>query len=175
MRLFIAVPVPPDVRRALSAMQAALTASGAQGRFVPQENFHVTLKFLGETDALSDVTEAMRAAVCDAKPFLIRLGGSGAFGRGGAGCVAYAGVTDGARELARISELLESALWDAGFPRGRGRYTPHITLGRNVEGGGSLAVPAPNAAYTADSIILYESRLARTGAVYTPVHREYFR
>ena len=49
MRLFIALPVPADVRRALAETQARLLRQGAGGRMVPPENFHMTLVFLGST------------------------------------------------------------------------------------------------------------------------------
>ncbi len=54
MRLFIAIPLPPDITRALAAARVALEAHGATGRFVPRENYHITLHFLGETDDLMD-------------------------------------------------------------------------------------------------------------------------
>ena len=47
MRLFIALPVPADVRRALTETQARLLRLGARGRTVPPDNFHMTLAFLG--------------------------------------------------------------------------------------------------------------------------------
>ena len=73
MRLFIAIPLPPDITRALSADRVALEEHGATGRFVPRENYHITLHFLGETDALKDITDAMHEAVRDIRPFVLRL------------------------------------------------------------------------------------------------------
>ena len=96
MRLFIAIDLPPHVRRAAADMAAQLRAYGARGRFVPPENYHVTLRFIGESDALPDAVEAMRSAVRDGRPFLLRLGGDGAF-PGRAGCTWSWGAPAAAR------------------------------------------------------------------------------
>ena len=75
-------------------------------------------------------------------------------------------------ELNRLYETLESALWERGFSKNRGRLTPHITLGRKIEGDDGFVLPPQKAAFTANSLVLYESTSERGQMVYTPVHRE---
>jgi 2'-5' RNA ligase len=171
MRLFIAIPLPPDITRALSAARVALEAQGATGRFVPRENYHITLHFLGETDALKDITDAMRQAVRDIKPFVLRLREYGSFKSDGSHTGFVNVICDG-EELNRLYESLESALWERGFSKNRGRLTPHVTLGRKIEGDESFVMPPQKAAFTANMVVLYESRSERGQMVYTPVHRE---
>lgn len=176
MRLFIAIDLPPHVRRAAADMAAQLRAYGARGRFVPPENYHVTLRFIGESDALSDAVDAMRSAVRDGRPFLLRLGGYGAF-PGRAGRTGFVRVTGDLPELGRLHETLESALCERGFGRGRGRLEPHVTLGRSITGDdGFAAVPdaafAAGEAFPVQEITLFESRRERGGMVYLPLHRE---
>ena len=60
MRLFIALPTPPDARRALEETQAALRSKGARGRFTPPENLHLTVCFLGSVENPAPVIEAMK-------------------------------------------------------------------------------------------------------------------
>ena len=171
MRLFIAIPLPTDVRRAVSAAQARLMESGAAGRFVPCENFHITLHFIGNSDALSDAVDAIRAAVRGIRPFVLRLGGYGGFGgeRGRTACLSITGDLD---ELNRLYETLESALWERGFAKNRGRLTPHVTLGRNVTGDGAFDPGPQTAAFTVTSVVLYESRHDNGRMRYTAVHAE---
>ena len=171
MRLFIAIPLPPDILRAVAAARVALEAHGANGRFVPRENLHITLHFLGETDALKDITDAMHAAVRDIKPFVLRLKEYGSFKTDGSH-TGFLNVTCEDDELNRLYESLESALWERGFSRNRGRLTPHITLGRKIEGDEGFVLPPVKAAFTANSVILYESSSVRGQMVYTPLHRE---
>ena len=171
MSLFIAIPLPPDITRALSADRAALEAHGAAGRFVPRENYHVTLHFLGETSALKDITDAMHEAVRDIHPFVLRLREYGSFKTDGSH-TGFVGVSCDSEELNRLYETLESALWERGFSKNRGRLTPHITLGRKIEGDDGFVLPPQKAAFTANSLVLYESTSERGQMVYTPVHRE---
>lgn len=171
MRLFIAIPLPPDITRALSAARAALEAHGATGRFVPRENYHITLHFLGETDALHDITDAMRQAVRDIRPFVLRLKEYGSFKTDGSH-TAFVNVACDSEELNRLYESLESALWERGFSKNRGRLTPHVTLGRKIEGDEDFALPPQKAAFTANMVVLYESTSERGQMKYAVLHRE---
>lgn len=171
MRLFIAIPLPPDITRALSASRVALEAHGATGRFVPRENYHITLHFLGETDALKDITDAMHEAACDIRPFVLRLREYGSFKTDGSH-TGFVGVSCDSEELNRLYETLESALWERGFSKNRGRLTPHVTLGRKIEGDEGFVLPPQKAAFTANAIVLYESRSERGEMKYNLLHRE---
>ena len=172
MRLFIAVPVPAAARRALLDAQEALKNQGAQGRFVSGENFHITLKFLGETEDLAGITRAMSAAVSDVRPFSLRLGDYGAF-PGGKGQTGHVTVEDLTGELNRLYTLLESALADEGFPAGRKKYLPHVTLARSLEG----VTEAPairREKFWGEGLVLYESVFTKHGVTYNMLHREVF-
>ncbi len=173
MRLFIAVPLPPDILRAVSCARVALEDYGASGRFVPRENYHVTLHFLGETNAFADAADAVCAASRDIQPFVLRLGGYGAFGGEGAH-TGYVSVSCDGEELGKLYESLESALWECGFSHNHSRLVPHITLGRNITGDRGFVLKQGRAAFTATEVVLYESRNVGGVMRYTAVHRERF-
>ena len=173
MRLFIAVPLPKDVQRAVFSVQEELRVQSTQGRFVPQGNHHITVRFLGESNALSDIADAMHEAVRDARPFLLRLGALGSFSHGGAR-TSFIGVNGDLKELFRIKETLDAALFDRGLVGAKNRLTPHITLARAVEHGDISRITVPNTAFTVRSIVLFESTNERGRMVYTPMHTESF-
>lgn len=173
MRLFIAVPLPRDVQRAVYTVGEGLRSASSAGRFVPADNFHITLRFLGESTALADIAAAMHEAVRDARPFLLRLGALGSFTHGGAR-TSFLSVTGDLDELDRIHETLEAALKEYGFAGGKTRFTPHITLARAVEHGDLSRINVPNAAFTVRSIVLFESVNNNGRMVYTPMHTETF-
>lgn len=173
MRLFIAVPLPKDIQRTVFSVQEELRKNSTAGRFVPEGNHHITVRFIGESNALADIAGAMQEAVKDARPFLLRLGEPGHFEHGGAR-TSFISVTGELDEFFRIHQTLESALLDRGFVRGRMKPSPHITLARAVEYPDSLKLTVPADAFRARSIILYESRNEYGRMVYTPLHTETF-
>ena len=173
MRLFIAVPLPKDVQRTVWSVQEELRENSTAGRFVPQGNHHITVRFIGKSSALADIADAMHESVRDARPFLLRLGALGSFTHGGAR-TSHITVTGDLDELVRIKETLDSALLDRGIIGAKNRLTPHITLARAVEHGDVSRIRVPNTAFTARSIVLFESANERGRMVYTPVHTESF-
>ena len=52
MRLFIALEIPPVLRDGMAIMSRQLRER-IQGRFIPPENYHITLAFIGETLEMS--------------------------------------------------------------------------------------------------------------------------
>lgn len=173
MRLFIAIPLPKDIARVVQASGEELRKACAAGRFVPAGNHHITVRFLGESNALSDIASAMDDAVCDARPFLLRLEGYGTFDRGSTktGIIRVGGDQG---ELSRMHETLEAALLDRGFVRGRGRFEPHITLARTVEAPDGFSPFVQKEAFWAHSLVLFESRSENGRPVYAPLHTAAF-
>ena len=172
MRLFIAVPLPGDIMRKVYVYEQQMQQNGVTGRFVPRGNHHITLRFIGESNALADIADAMHEAVKDARPFTLKLGAYGQFTHGG-GRTGYLSVTGDTSELFRIHETLEAALNDRGLGRGKGRLQPHITLGRSLDGG-TLPADTPEGSLRINSIVLYESTAEKGRMVYMPLHTEKF-
>ena len=170
MRLFIAIPVPPDIRRAAADTAKKLEAYGATGRFTDPKNYHVTLHFIGESDALSDAAEAMHAAVQAVHPFLLRMGEYGTFAGKGGG-TGYVRMTGEGEELSALHEMLVAELWEHGFSSGNTRFIPHITLGRSIKGDEGFAA-SHREAFLVNQLVLFESTVEKGQPVYIPIHRE---
>jgi 2'-5' RNA ligase len=130
MRLFVAINFGGDTRGALLALRDALRDSAKSGRFSLPENLHLTLAFLGACDARQ--TAAARAAMdtLHFAPLSVRVERVGRFRREG-GDTWWAGVHE-SKPLLDLQRALADALTAAGFRLEARRYSPHITLGREV-------------------------------------------
>ena len=124
-RLFVALPVPETLR-----MQLADLAGGIPGaRWVPPENYHLTLRFIGEVDGwqADEVDDAL--ASIRSRPFELQLSGVDVFEK--AGRIHSLHVkAERSERLTHLQAKVETALQRAGLPPERRRFTPHITLAR---------------------------------------------
>ena len=62
MRLFIAIDLPRSFKAELARIEKEVKGISCGGRFVPQDNFHITLHFIGESDDIAGAAEAMHEA-----------------------------------------------------------------------------------------------------------------
>ena len=178
MRLFIAIEISEPMRRELAALSKELKARSCGGRFVPPENFHVTLRFIGESDDLAGIASAMREACRGIRPFTLRAERYGSFDKSGSSRVALAEMDGDLDELNVLHETLSAALSDRGFARDPKRFVPHITLGRNVEHDELVseelrAIPLSSVTEVR-GMTLFESTRVKGKQVYSPLHRERF-
>ena len=167
-RLFVAIDFPETVNRRLASL-----AGGVRGaRWLPPEQFHLTLRFIGEVEnaALADIAEALSAI--RAAPFTVRLTGVGHFPPRGQPRVLWVGVepSDG---MTRLHGVIEHRLRRLGIaPEGR-RFAPHVTLARlkQVTLGRVRDFLADHGDFITESVAidefhLYSSTLGARGAVH---------
>jgi 2'-5' RNA ligase len=177
MRLFIGIEIPRSVKNELAKARDMVREQSLGGRFVPTENMHVTLHFIGESNDAASAVAAMHESVRGIRPFTLKTGKYGFFGSGNEK-TCFISVEGDLQELNALYESLESALADRGFRREFKKYRPHITMGRAVKHDsaalGELSKLAPELSFTADSIVLFESERVNGQMVYTPMHREKF-
>jgi 2'-5' RNA ligase len=183
LRLFIAVPISDAVTRFLKSTQTALNQVGLNIRWVPVENIHLTLKFLGDIDAASvdAVAERMDAAADANVPFELIAAGVGGFPNLRGFRVLWVGVDGDTGRLETLQRDVESELETLGIKKERRRFHPHLTLARTRKrmDGGQLglldASKAQNAseAFRVDRICLFASVLKPGGAEYTRLHTSY--
>jgi 2'-5' RNA ligase len=143
---------------------------------------HVTLTFLGDTDAsrVPAIREALTRAVAEADvdPFEAEIGGLGVFPHLDYISVVWLGVREGsgAAELTRLHEAIETETVALGFDPEDHEFTPHVTIGRMQHAGGkervqnvvSEADPTVGTT-TVSAVRLTESTLTEDGPVYETV------
>jgi 2'-5' RNA ligase len=125
-RLFVAIPLPPVVGRALDT----LVEEHPGVTWVPPENRHLTLQFLGQApdEAVSEVIAALEEV--RVAPFLLPVEGVGRFPPRGAPRVLWAGVGKGHPHLFALQKKVADQLMTLGFDPDQQSYVPHITLAR---------------------------------------------
>lgn len=111
MRLFLAVPLPPELASRLDPAVAALAARGTWNA-VPAHRRHVTFGFLGERPA-ADVPAILRTARAVAAAhaaFGLDVAGVGAFPAAGRPSVVFAEGRAGAEACGALAGALAEAL-----------------------------------------------------------------
>lgn len=175
-RLFIGLDIPPDV-----SAQIHLLSGGIPGaRWTKEDNYHVTLTFIGEVSEaqIDDVDEALAGIDCPA--FDLEIAGTGSFAQGDDPKVLWLGVTENPT-LRLLKQRIDSALdrYDIPFER-RSRFTPHVTMARfrQLPDEQKIAefMQAHNLKHFApiavEDFVLYESYSGSEGPVYQPM--EYY-
>jgi 2'-5' RNA ligase len=121
-RLFTGLEIPQSVAQSLAMMRGGLPGA----RWIDAENYHLTLRFIGDIDdALAREIAGVLARV-HRRPFELRLDGLTSFGgRKPRALVAAAAPVPPLMELqAEHDRLLQRLGLE---PEGR-KYTPHVTL-----------------------------------------------
>ena len=131
MRLFIAVNLPAALRATLYERAAGLRAAITQIRWLPADNFHITIKFLGavENDRVDAVQAALAEAAGGIPPFDLQIGGFGAFPGLARPNVVWLGVKP-ASALMELQQRVEQMTAPLGFETEARAFHPHITIGR---------------------------------------------
>jgi 2'-5' RNA ligase len=169
MRLFVGLDLPWTLKQRL-----AVLAGGIPGaRWVPAENYHMTLRFIGEVQAHQAEEIDLALHALRGRGFSLTLSGVGTFAKGGRDTQLWVGVQRNPA-LEHLQAKVETALQRAGLEPERRRFTPHVTLARLDN-----AVPAKLAAFVqthnlfraepfpVEHFILFSSRLGKEASVYT--------
>ena len=182
-RLFVALEPPDAVRRRLAAIDVELRRAAGRAadeiRWVPPENVHLTLQFLGAVpeERVPDVETAIRAAAAAARPLSLEVKGAGGFPNARRPRVVWAGLTGDLTALAALAADLGRRLAPLGFPPEERPFSAHLTLGRAREGRGApgiagalaSAAEAAGAPWRATEAVLFESHLSPKGPRYEAI------
>ncbi|MCA9389818.1 RNA 2',3'-cyclic phosphodiesterase [candidate division WWE3 bacterium] len=170
MRLFIAATLPPELVRDLTAIQAQLAKADVELRWVPKENMHITLSFLGEKteDDLEKIKFDLATLDMPESSIVVRINKLEIFPRMDEPRVIVVTLLNEDTGLAQLGEQLTDRL-------GGSFNSPHITLGRFSKSHTrsdaveilSSEVVMPDKRYEIREIGLYESELTGAGPAYT--------
>jgi 2'-5' RNA ligase len=168
VRLFVAVDLPHGVKDVVAEVIEELRPSAPQAKWVPRDNLHVTLAFLGETPLYEEVSSAVSSAAGTMAPFSSGLEGLGTFPSPRRARVVWLGL-GGEAFYAAAADATWVRLAPLGFEAEKRPFSAHLTIAR-------LRVPAPfdaqadvpALAFDVEALTLFRSRLARPAPVYEP-------
>ncbi len=169
MRLFVAVDLPWELRERLSGLQRGLPGA----RWVPEENLHLTLRFIGELPSHRAEEVDLALSALRGKRFSLSLSGVGTHSKQGREVALWVGVERNPA-LEHLQAKIETALQRAGLPVEKRRFLPHVTLAR-LDGPSEAKLVAwvqSNNLFRAgpfeiDAITLFSSQLGKEASVYT--------
>jgi 2'-5' RNA ligase len=183
LRAFIAVEIPQEIREAVGKATAPLQKGiGSIVRWVPTENMHLTLKFLGDVSPanVEMLSQMLRAEAEMFRCFDLRLGGLGSFPNLKRPRVIFIGI-QAPTPLEALQRGIESASHRLGYESEERGFSPHLTIGRvkqNVTATEQQTIRRAleetriDSLGTArvDSVHLYKSDLKPTGSEYTRLY-----
>lgn len=161
MRLFIAIRLSDKMKKALVACMHDLKKQGVEGKYVPAQNLHLTLAFIGEYDYPEKVKKVIESVPLP--QFRLSLSEKGNFGN-----ILWAGVK-GNQKLKTYVRDLRAALKSAGIPFNDDKFIPHITLIRKTTAKKSYQIHLPKEEMTVEKISLLKSDLKSGQAVYREI------
>lgn len=181
MRLFVALEIPETVRENLAAIRKNFSSVGLQLRWVPPENLHVTLKFIGRVpgEKLQPIIEALRSVRAD-KPVQVEFSGLGGLPAG-----VYWAAIESSVALKTLAAQIDQSLRPLGIVGENRPFHPHVTLARfkdrkilkkidelihkNGTDGHGQNLKCDFGSVIATEFLLMESKTLPTGPVYSKV------
>ncbi|MEZ5871400.1 MAG: RNA 2',3'-cyclic phosphodiesterase [Nitratireductor sp.] len=123
-RLFTAIEIPGQVAFSLAMMRGGLPGA----RWIDQENYHVTLRFIGDTDhrTADEIVNAL--ARTSRRQFSLRLNGLNAFG--GNKPHSIHACVEPSSALVELQSEQERIMQRIGLKAESRKFTPHVTLAR---------------------------------------------
>ncbi|MBQ8218142.1 MAG: RNA 2',3'-cyclic phosphodiesterase [Oscillospiraceae bacterium] len=157
------------MEKTVTRLQDAFHAHGVGGAYVPTENLHITLAFIGEysdPDSVLEVIEGLSFSAFDLS--MDRLG-----------CfddLWWTGFSDSS-PLEKLARELRHALAKAGIPYDKTKFKPHVTFLRRAKmiEGRQLAVNFKAAGMKVERISLMRSTHGKNGMIYTELGTVYAR
>lgn len=134
MRSFIGINFSSETKEDLGKIQRLLRDHASKGRFKHVDNFHITLKFLGEIENQQSekIAKKLEEIARAQKSFDLKLQDIGQFkGRENIRTL-YIGLGGNIDALKQLNEGIEAAMELLGFKKERRLYTPHVTLSQDL-------------------------------------------
>jgi len=162
MRLFIAVELSEQMKKALIGVMHEMKKQGIAGNYVPVQNLHCTLAFIGETDRAEDIKKVMESIPVEKA----RLSFS-EYGR--FGDVFWIGLK-GNQKIKKYAADLRKALKENQIPCDTAKFEPHVTLVRKQKGRQPEGLPVPGTDMTVTKVSLMKSEVKDGKRVYKEIY-----
>ena len=172
-RVFIGIPVGDNIKSILSIVKSVVNCNPSYIKWIPVENIHLTLSFLGNiaNKNLPHLIQSVEKNITS-NNFQIRITDTGVFPSSKSPKVLWLGISKGTDELTSLQLKVEKSIRKFNENHHRATFNPHITIAkirrlyRKID-----VLPFLNTVYSpieldVNSIYLYESLLFAEGAQY---------
>ena len=132
MRLYIAIDFEDNIKNYFDKITSDIKKHCLEGSFTEKNNFHLTIRFIGEADNLqiTKIKEVIDRAVLQISPFELLVNNLGIFKRKKTN-ILWIGIEQNA-VLSELHKELSTLLKEFKIPFYDKLFMPHITLGRRV-------------------------------------------
>lgn len=183
LRAFIAIELPKNTLAAIEKQTARLRHLLGSDiiRWVPTQNMHLTLKFLGDIAASHvDFLKQLINREANSHPqFDLQLGGLGSFPSSRRPRILWIGI-HAPTQLAALQEGIEAGTSQLGYDPEEKPFSPHLTIGRARKNIGPLELQKIHGVLVQtqlgnigsariDSIHIIKSDLQPSGSIYTKI------
>ena len=184
MRIFVGIDLKPTLKSEIIKLQSKIKPSAVKGNWKNEDDFHLTLKFLGDISEaqLTGLFETLEKISGQFKPFSIHLNGLDVFGSAAPSPVTgltpvrvlWLGLDGDLEALNDLYSTIENALCDDGFANDYRPYAPHVTLGQDIKLAGTLetlkaAFEPFDEKINVEAITVLNSEVVGGKRVYTPL------
>lgn len=177
MRVFIAIEFSDEAKTNIVDIRDRISEYSTAGNYTFKENLHLTIKFIGqiEKNNIKVIQDVMKNTAQSMKPFTFTLDSLGRFVRRRKSLI-WLGTSDEIEELLILHRALDNGLSTHGFPKDKRSFTPHVTMGREI----NLTLPfnqlkesitVEPISIHVDSLTLMESTRVDGRLVYIPIYR----
>lgn len=178
MRSFIGLNFSSETKEDLSKIQRQIREHASKGRFKHVDNFHITLKFLGEIEPgqSEEIAKKLEEIAGEQKSFELNLQDIGQFKGRESIRTLYIGLGGNIDALKRLNEDTEASMELLGFKKEGRPYTPHITISQDL----ILNLPfeelkrkidmSKTHTINVDKIELIKSEQIQNKRIYTPIY-----
>lgn len=134
VRVFIGVEFSQDIRNEIIKIQNIIRNNSVRGRWKHVDNFHLTLKFLGEMpeNRINNIYEKMETEFENLRSFSLHMGYIGNFKGQGCCRVIYLMIIDKEERLQDTFMIIEESCALYGVIMEKRTFLPHITIAQDV-------------------------------------------
>jgi RNA 2',3'-cyclic 3'-phosphodiesterase len=142
LRCFIEIDTPEQIRQEIGALIDNLKIYDADVKWIPAQNLHLTLMFLGNTPEilLPEIKDSLSAVVVSYKPFYIKIADTGVFPNRKNPRICWIGMEEDTGILKTLQADVENSMKRLGFKSEDRAFNPHLTIGRVRSRQGMISV-----------------------------------
>ncbi len=185
-RLFVAIEIPAEIKRAISACQNELKMPEADVKWAEPQNIHLTLKFLGSVNVenIARIRHSLDKQFSGQNVFNTELSRIGAFPSLSDARILWIGLNDEKKILKNMAAKIDEVFLKLGFKNEIRAFQPHITIGRIRSAHKKTSLinkifetdkNLKHSVFAINNLTLFESSLSSCGPTHSILHQIKFK